>query len=484
MVLTVQNRSPTGTLRFAAADILAGSSAAFTLGPAPSELLPLASAQVEVRYTADDGEPDAGQVRFDTNAVNSPRLLVPLSSARTFPGLRVDPARIDFGNLASGDAREQELTVENQGLARLSIEKWSLRTAGFSGEACSDDNDCREGRCASTGLVAVCAPACGAAGACAGTAQCQADHPLGPLCLPSGAPPRAARGFAVSGPERLELAPGQRERLLVRYAPGVDDRGSAALVLESSDPMARFFPVPLIGRPDDLPPVATAILAPPIMGTIGPGASIALDGSGSRDPEGGPLSYRWTFGRRPEGSRAELTAPRSSTTSFVVDLPGSYSVLLEVRDSGGQTSTNRAEVMVEAGPGARLSLRLSWDRADADLDLHMVAPGAAIGSILDCSFDNPAPDWGPAGAAGDPSFSSGALSERIDALSLADGVYTIAVRVAAPSLAGPIAAAVDFYFEDVRVAHEEVTLGMTDQEWDVATLTRPSGRLLMLGSIR
>ena len=484
VVLTVQNRSPTGTLRFAAADVLAGSSPAFTLGPAPTELLPLASAEVEVRYTADDGEPDAGQVRFDTNAVNSPRLLVPLSSARTFPGLRVDPARIDFGNLASGDAREQELTIENQGLARLSVEKWSLRTAGFNGEACSDDNDCREGRCASTGTVSVCASGCGAAGACPASTHCQADHPLGPLCLPSGSPPRAARGFTVSGPERLELAPGQREHLLVRYAPGVDDRGSAALVLESSDPMARFFPVPLIGRPDDLPPVAAAKLAPPIMTTIGPGTALSLDGSDSRDPEGGPLGYRWTFGRRPEGSRAELTAPRSSTTSFVVDLPGSYSVLLEVRDSGGQTSTNRAEVMVEAGPGARVSVRLSWDRSDADLDLHVVAPGAAIGSILDCSFDNPGPDWGPSGAAGDPSFSSSASGERIDAASLADGVYTIAVLVAAPSLAGPTAVTVDFYFEDVRVAHEEVTLSMTDREWDVATLTRPSGRLLMLGSIR
>jgi len=484
VVLMVQNRSPTGTLRFATADILEGSSAAFSLGPTPTELLPLASAEVEVRYTADDGEADAGQVRFDTNAVNSPRLLVPLSSARTFPGLRVDPARIDFGNLASGDTREQELTIENQGLARLSVEKWSLRTAGFSGEACSGDNDCREGRCASTGTVSVCASACGAAGACPGGTACQADHPLGPLCLPSGAPPRAARGFTVSGPERLELAPGAQQRLLVRYAPGVDDRGSAALVLETTDPMARFFPVPLIGRPDDLPPVASAIMAPPIATSVGPGTQIALDGRASHDPEGGPLGYRWTFGRRPEGSRAELVSPRSSTTSFTVDLPGSYSVLLEVRDSSGQTSTNRAEVMVEAGPGARVSVRLSWDRADADLDLHVVAPGAAVGSLLDCSFDNPRPDWGPPGQSGDPQFMSSAAGEQIDAAALADGVYTIAVLVAAPSLAGPMAATVEVYFEDVRVAHEEVTLQMSDREWDVATLTRPSGRLLILGSIR
>ncbi|MFO0724531.1 MAG: choice-of-anchor D domain-containing protein [Myxococcota bacterium] len=482
LTLSVENRSPTQTLRFSAFDVFEGSSPAFSLGQVPEALGPLEKAEVQVRYTADDGAADAGQIRLDSNAANAPRVLVPLTSLATAPLLDVTPARVEFGDLASGDSRTVMLHVQNRGLAELSILKWSLRTAGFSGEACARDEDCREGRCARQSGGAVCAKACDS-GACEAGFTCGSDAELGAVCLRPGAPARAARGFSVAGALPAVLPPDGTSDLSVRYAPAAADRGSATLVIESSDPERAFFLVPLIGRPDNLPPIAAAVRTPPLV-AVGPGTQIGIDGQGSMDPEGGALSYRWVFSRRPEGSRAEIAAPRSSTTSFTIDLPGLYTAALEVRDPEGTSSTNQAQVEVEAGAGRRVSVRLRWDRADADLDLHLVAPGAGLGTALDANVDNPSPDWGAAGSAENPQFSSADRAEQIDAASLADGVYTIAVKVAAPSLAGPTAAVVEVYFEDIRVSHDEVTLSASDEEWDVATMSRPSGRILSLGSIR
>ncbi len=69
------------------------------------------------------------------------------------------------------------------------------------------------------------------------------------------------------------------------------------------------------------------------------GDSVALDGSGSTDPDGDPLTYNWSLVSRPAGSTSSVAAAASdpaggdrSTFVFVPDVPGTYVVQLIVND--------------------------------------------------------------------------------------------------------------------------------------------------------
>jgi hypothetical protein len=59
---------------------------------------------------------------------------------------------------------------------------------------------------------------------------------------------------------------------------------------------------------------------------------IALDGSGSSDANGDPLTYSWTLASKPALSLAVLLDPTSVSPTFILDLPGDYVVELIVND--------------------------------------------------------------------------------------------------------------------------------------------------------
>ncbi|MEN6441922.1 MAG: PKD domain-containing protein, partial [Syntrophobacter sp.] len=60
---------------------------------------------------------------------------------------------------------------------------------------------------------------------------------------------------------------------------------------------------------------------------------VVLDGTGSRDADGDPLSYTWSFTSIPPGSSASLVNPGSAKPSFAPDVAGTYVVQLIVNDS-------------------------------------------------------------------------------------------------------------------------------------------------------
>ena len=60
--------------------------------------------------------------------------------------------------------------------------------------------------------------------------------------------------------------------------------------------------------------------------------TVTLDGSGSSDVDGNPLTYSWSFVSQPAGSGATLSDPTAAKPTFVVDKFGSYTVQLVVND--------------------------------------------------------------------------------------------------------------------------------------------------------
>lgn len=62
------------------------------------------------------------------------------------------------------------------------------------------------------------------------------------------------------------------------------------------------------------------------------GATVRLDGSGSKSLDGKPLSYHWVLRSVPSGSTAVLSDATVVNPTFVADLPGAYSAQLVVTD--------------------------------------------------------------------------------------------------------------------------------------------------------
>ena len=82
--------------------------------------------------------------------------------------------------------------------------------------------------------------------------------------------------------------------------------------------------------------------------TVQMGATVMLNGSGSNDVDGNPLTYQWTFVTVPTGSTATLLNPTNVMPTFVADVAGQYVVKLLVND-GKVTSTQDTVTITTTG---------------------------------------------------------------------------------------------------------------------------------------
>ncbi len=81
--------------------------------------------------------------------------------------------------------------------------------------------------------------------------------------------------------------------------------------------------------------------------TVPVGELVTVDGSGSSDPQGDPLSYAWTLEESPEGSGAQLDDGSLATPSFTADLPGAYILSLVVSDATHSSDADFVQVAAE-----------------------------------------------------------------------------------------------------------------------------------------
>ena len=105
---------------------------------------------------------------------------------------------------------------------------------------------------------------------------------------------------------------------------------------------------------------------------VNKGALVQLNGAGSTDASGNPLTYNWSFVSRPAGSAAILNNPHVVNPTFIADVAGAFVIQLIVNngtyDSTPSSVTITAQVSTPvANAGATItgrdcgqSLRRSW----------------------------------------------------------------------------------------------------------------------------
>jgi hypothetical protein len=110
--------------------------------------------------------------------------------------------------------------------------------------------------------------------------------------------------------------------------------------------------------PGNTPPVAVAGPGQ----TVAVGATVTLNGNGSHDADGDPLTYSWTLITRPAGSNAVLTGATTPTPTFVADKKGNFVAQLVVNDGKVNSlpdtvtiSTSNTRPVANAGPNQAIA---------------------------------------------------------------------------------------------------------------------------------
>ncbi|BAS28675.1 PKD domain-containing protein [Limnochorda pilosa] len=159
---------------------------------------------------------------------------------------------------------------------------------------------------------------------------------------------------AASVFEGEEPAPrGSNARSLQRRADGGAEPGSGTGSGWDTDQNGQDFvaasPTPRTRRdPPEPPAPPVAVIGAPHV--VPPGTQVDLDGSGSWDPGGDPLAYRWRLVEVPAGSVAILEDPTAPRAAFVADRAGTYLVELTVSDGLRESAPARAEAVASEVP--------------------------------------------------------------------------------------------------------------------------------------
>lgn len=114
------------------------------------------------------------------------------------------------------------------------------------------------------------------------------------------------------------------------------------LVVNDGQIDSTMVPVTVVASSSNSAPVANAGLAQSVVVA----ALVNLDGTGSTDANNDPITYKWSWGSKPTGSSAALSADGISKPTFTADKAGTYVLTLVVND--GKTNSDISAVTVTA----------------------------------------------------------------------------------------------------------------------------------------
>ncbi|MFM9888407.1 MAG: PKD domain-containing protein [Burkholderiales bacterium] len=147
------------------------------------------------------------------------------------------------------------------------------------------------------------------------------------------------KNFAVNPPTALMKINNTSDAVLVRqldqgrvvnFTAGVNfEPASYGFVLQDHPPITQLYVNAVSWVSARANSAPTAVIAP--VTALHVGKTVTVDGSGSVDPDGNAMKYRWTL-TRPPGSVAELSDPSAVMPTFAADKVGVYSVQLIVND--------------------------------------------------------------------------------------------------------------------------------------------------------
>src|SRR5438552_4678429 len=84
--------------------------------------------------------------------------------------------------------------------------------------------------------------------------------------------------------------------------------------------------------------------------TVATGSTVLLDGTGSTDPAGLPLTYQWSIVNTPVGSTATLSSSTAAKPTFVADKVGTYEVHLVVSDTYASSPSSTVNITAQTQP--------------------------------------------------------------------------------------------------------------------------------------
>lgn len=174
------------------------------------------------------------------------------------------------------------------------------------------------------------------------------------------------------------------------------------------------------------------------------GAPATVNGSGSTDPDGDPLTYAWTLTARPDGSTATLPGGTSATRAFTPDLPGPYVLTLVVSD--GLVQSAPATVTLTAADLPPIADAGASQAANVGMAVQLDGTGSHDPNLTPLSYAwtlTTRPLGSGAALAGGttatPTFVPDVVGTYVATLAVSDGVNVSAPDTVTVSADGPIA---------------------------------------------
>ncbi len=403
----------------------------FTLLSAASKVVAGETANLTVKFLPLKEQDYSNTLLLQSNDESNPEIEVKLlGKGSTRAVMQVDPMVLDFGRIPECSAAVKTFTITSKGTADLIVEELSF-TEGSS----------------------------------------PAFSFVGSSKTPAVVKFKDANGL----PGKIQLT------VKLTVVPGATGMVMGGIKIRGTDPDNRELVLQLKAEVNRAP---VPMISP--LGNGAPGLTIALDGTGSVDPDAdNPLVYKWTMRSKPLSSDTDFLAADAAMTSMRLDplVPGAYEVQLDVTDSQGVKNCQPARATVVATPAQKLLVEMFWDNSKTDIDLHVLKTVTAKVGMApdDVYYANPAPDWGQPGVLDDPAFIRDALTgygpELFGYVNPIDTTYRLVAEFANEHLdPNPKSkVTVRVYLYGVVKGEFTRTLEKAGNRWIVADVTWPSG---------